>query len=84
MATVASLPALYMWVLYGFLILQWFLISDFVDLKHRGIGRQRFARQPTRRDVGMIAIRWAVSTSKSSITSPRAFLTPCIRSWPAA
>ena len=46
---------LYMWVLYGFLTLQWFLISDFVDLKNHGIGRQRFARQPRRRDVGMIA-----------------------------
>jgi linoleoyl-CoA desaturase len=47
---------LYMWVLYGFLTLQWFLISDFVDLKNHGIGRQRFARQPRRRDVGMIAL----------------------------
>ena len=58
---------LYMWVLYGFLTLQWFLISDFVDLKNHGIGHQRFARQPRRRDIGMIAvgkmlhIGWAVA-----------------------
>lgn len=47
---------LYMWVLYGFLTLQWFLISDFVDLKNHGIGHQRFAREPRRRDIGMIAV----------------------------
>ena len=47
---------LYMWVLYGFLTLQWLLISDFVDLRNHGIGRQRFTRQPRRRDVAMIAL----------------------------
>jgi len=26
-----------MWVLYGFLDVQWFLLSDFVDLKNHGI-----------------------------------------------
>ena len=58
---------LYMWVLYGFLTLQWFLISDFVDLKNHGIGRHRFARQPRRRDVAMIAlgkvmhVGWAIA-----------------------
>jgi linoleoyl-CoA desaturase len=57
----------YMWVLYGFLTLQWLLISDFVDLKNHGIGHQRFARRPRRRDIGMIAagklmhIGWAVA-----------------------
>jgi linoleoyl-CoA desaturase len=57
----------YMWVLYGFLTLQWFLISDYVDLLNHGIGRQRFARQPRRRDVGMIAVgkllhaSWAIA-----------------------
>ena len=56
-----------MWVLYGFLTLQWFLISDFVDLKNHGIGHQRFAREPRRRDIGMIAvgkalhIGWAIA-----------------------
>ncbi|MGZ8714854.1 MAG: fatty acid desaturase family protein [Mycobacterium sp.] len=58
---------LYMWVLYGFLTLQWLLISDFVDLKNHGIGHQQFARQPKRRDISMIAvgklmhIGWAVA-----------------------
>jgi linoleoyl-CoA desaturase len=47
---------LYMWVLYGFLTLQWFLFSDFIDLKNHGIGHQRFAREPRRRDVAMIAL----------------------------
>ena len=42
---------LYMWVLYGFLTLQWFLISDFANLKMRGVGTHRFPRQPTRRTV---------------------------------
>ncbi len=47
---------LYMWVLYGFLTLQWFLISDFVDLKQHGIGGNKFARQPRLRDVAMLAL----------------------------
>jgi linoleoyl-CoA desaturase len=45
-----------MWVLYGFLTLQWLLISDFVDLMNHGIARQRFPRQPRRRDIGMILL----------------------------
>lgn len=58
---------LYMWVLYGFLTLQWFLISDFVNLKNHGVGGHRFARQPRRRDVGMLAlgklvhVGWAIA-----------------------
>lgn len=58
---------LYMWILYGFLTLQWFLISDFVDLKNHGIGRRRFPRQPRRRDVAMLAlgkvlhVGWAIA-----------------------
>ena len=47
---------LYMWVLYGFLTLQWFLIYDFIDLINRGIGLQKISRQPRRRDIGMIAL----------------------------
>ncbi len=31
----------YMWLLYGFLTLQWFLISDFADLVGRGGGAPR-------------------------------------------
>jgi linoleoyl-CoA desaturase len=57
----------YMWGLYGFLTLQWFLISDFVDLMNQGIGHQRFPRRPRRRDIGMLAlgksihIGWAIA-----------------------
>ena len=46
----------YMWGLYGFLTLQWLLISDFVDVKNHGIGGHRFPRQPRRRDLGMLAL----------------------------
>jgi linoleoyl-CoA desaturase len=47
---------LYMWVLYGFLTLQWFLISDFVNLTTHGVGDHRFPRQPRRRTlVGITA-----------------------------
>ena len=42
---------LYMWVLYGFLTLQWFLFSDFADLMTHGIGDHPFPRQPRRRTV---------------------------------
>ncbi len=58
---------LYMWVLYGFLTLQWFLFSDFIDLKNHGIGGQRFPRQPRRRDVALLALgklihlTWAIA-----------------------
>lgn len=57
---------LYMWLLYGFLTLQWLLISDLADLKNHGIGGQRFARQPRRRDIAMIVtgkvlhVGWAI------------------------
>ncbi len=56
----------YMWVLYGFLTLQWFLISDFADLVGRGVGGRRFPRQPRLRDYASIAtgkalhLTWAV------------------------
>jgi linoleoyl-CoA desaturase len=57
---------LYMWFLYGFLTLQWFLISDFVDLVNHGIGGREFPRRPRRRDVVSIGmgkllhLSWAV------------------------
>jgi linoleoyl-CoA desaturase len=57
----------YMWFLYGFLTLQWFLVSDFIDLAQRGIGGHRFPRQPRPRDVMAIALgkllhlTWAVA-----------------------
>ena len=41
----------YMWVLYGFLTLQWFLLSDFLDLRNRGVGEHRFPRPARTRDV---------------------------------
>jgi linoleoyl-CoA desaturase len=47
---------LYMWVLYGFLTLQWFLFSDLLDLKNHGVGDHQFPRRPRRRDVAMLAI----------------------------
>lgn len=50
----------YMWMLYGFLTLQWFLISDWIDLKNHGIGRTRFSRQPRRRDLGLLVVGKAV------------------------
>jgi linoleoyl-CoA desaturase len=56
-----------MWVLYGFLTLQWFLISDFLDLRNHGVGRQRFPRRPRRRDVAMLTagklihVSWALA-----------------------
>jgi linoleoyl-CoA desaturase len=49
------------------LTLQWFLISDFLDIKNHGIGDQRFPRQPRRRDLAMLAvgklahIGWAIA-----------------------
>ncbi len=53
----------YMWILYGFLTLQWFLISDFVDLKNGGIRHHRFPRQPRRRDVAVLAFGKALHAS---------------------
>ena len=58
---------IYMWVLYGFLTLQWFLISDFVDLSHHGVRGHPFPHQPRRRDKAGLAIGkllhvgWAVA-----------------------
>src|SRR6185295_3952311 len=57
----------YMWVLYGFLTLRWFLIGDFVDLKHHGVGPNRFPRPPRRRDIALLFvgkalhIGWAIA-----------------------
>jgi linoleoyl-CoA desaturase len=57
---------IYMWILYGFLTVQWFLFSDFIDLAKRGIGTQRFQRQPRRRDVAgitagkLVHASWAI------------------------
>ena len=45
----------YMWVLYGFLTIQWFLFSDFIDLHQRGVGGHRFPRPPRRRELAALA-----------------------------
>ena len=67
----------YMWALYGFLTLQWLLISDFVDLKNHGIGHQRLpvdhdganrhagARQVAPRRHGQWRCRWCTTDGGS-------------------
>lgn len=45
---------LYMWVLYGFLALQWFVMSDFVTLMRGRAGTHTFPTRPRRRDVALI------------------------------
>jgi linoleoyl-CoA desaturase len=45
----------YMWVLYGFLTIQWFLFSDFIDLRQHGVGGHRFPRPPRRRELAALA-----------------------------
>ncbi len=58
---------IYMWVLYGFLTLQWLLISDFVELRNAGIGEHPFPRRPRRRDVAalfagkILHVSWALA-----------------------
>ena len=41
----------YMWVLYGFLTLQWVVAADFGNLATRRIGSQPMRRRPTRGDL---------------------------------
>ncbi len=45
---------LYMWVLYGFLTLQWFVISDYVTLAKRSGGVHPMHIPPRRRDIALI------------------------------
>jgi linoleoyl-CoA desaturase len=45
---------LYMWVLYGFLTLKWFVVSDIAALVKGGFGTDRFARSPRRREVALV------------------------------
>ena len=47
---------IYMWVLYGFLTLQWFVMSDYVTLAHGRVGSHRFQQRPRRRDVALIVL----------------------------
>jgi len=45
---------LYMWVLYGFLTLQWFVLSDYATLVHRKVGSHSLPMTPRKRDVALI------------------------------
>jgi linoleoyl-CoA desaturase len=57
---------IYMWVLYGFLSLQWFVMSDYVTLARGRVGSHRFPTAPRRRDIAlivfgkMIHLGWAI------------------------
>lgn len=50
----------YMWVLYGFLTLQWFVMSDYVTLARGRVGTHRFPSRPRRRDMALIVLGKAV------------------------
>ncbi|CAB4880696.1 unannotated protein [freshwater metagenome] len=45
---------LYMWVLYGFLTIQWFVASDYATLLHRKVGNHALPVTPRKRDVALI------------------------------
>ena len=57
---------IYMWVLYGFLTVQWFVMSDYVTLARGRVGTHRFPVKPRRRDVALIMfgkvvhLSWAI------------------------
>jgi linoleoyl-CoA desaturase len=51
---------LYMWVLYGFLTLEWFLLSDFGVLVRGKVGSHPLPAASRRRDVAMILLGKAV------------------------
>jgi linoleoyl-CoA desaturase len=57
---------LYLWLLYGFLAIKWFALSDFNAVARGGFGESRFLRRPRRRDVALLAggkvihLGWAV------------------------
>ncbi|MGB8861073.1 MAG: acyl-CoA desaturase [Ilumatobacteraceae bacterium] len=58
---------LYMWVLYGFLTVQWFVLSDFATLASRKVGAHDLPVPPRRRDVALIVVgkvvhlAWAIA-----------------------
>ena len=47
---------LYMWALYGFLTLQWFVMSDFQTLMRRRVGAHELPVTPRKRDVSLIVL----------------------------
>lgn len=57
----------YMWLLYGFLTLQWLLLNDVMNVVRGRIGTQPLRRRPRRREVAMMAagklfhLGWAVA-----------------------
>jgi linoleoyl-CoA desaturase len=44
----------YMWVLYGFLTLQWFVMSDYATLVQQRVGSHRLPVKPRGRDIALI------------------------------
>jgi linoleoyl-CoA desaturase len=47
---------IYMWVLYGFLTVQWFVMSDLVTLFRRRVGDHALRVPPRKRDVVLITV----------------------------
>jgi linoleoyl-CoA desaturase len=47
---------IYMWVLYGFLTVQWFVMSDFVTLFRRKVGDHDLRVPPRKRDVALVTV----------------------------
>jgi linoleoyl-CoA desaturase len=45
---------IYMWVLYGFLTLNWFLLSDFMTLRKGRVGTHELPTRPRKRDIAVI------------------------------
>ncbi len=57
---------IYMWILYGFLTLQWFLMSDFATLRRGTVGDHPLRIPPRKRDIVLITfgkalhLGWAI------------------------
>lgn len=57
---------IYMWLLYGFLTLQWFVMSDFETLRKGSVGGHPLPAKPRKRDVALILfgkvvhLSWAI------------------------
>lgn len=53
----------YMWVLYGFLTLQWFVMSDFETLRKGHVGAHALPTKPRTRDIAVILLGKAIHLS---------------------
>ncbi|MEI7546966.1 MAG: acyl-CoA desaturase [Actinomycetota bacterium] len=53
----------YMWVLYGFLTLQWFVMSDYATLAKGHVGDHRLPTKPRARDIALIMFGKAIHLS---------------------